>query len=610
QPDQNAKLSFTITPIGGGVQQGRQTNGRVQYPSAGGQRFYTFRKNGVAEDILLTKAPADTAQYQWKLNLPSSLEARMLPSGAVGIYSANPDLFGNIQVGDSKSQTLLDKARKNGAKDTLAFALPAPVIKTTTGKTDYGHTKFSLKDNILTLTATELKKLSYPLSIDPSVVVTTTNDFRTGYDDGMIDYTTTADQITRANISGGAVGSVANTYSFTAGRSSTHTSVVYDGYLYIIGGLASPSATGCTTAYSSAFLCNDIQYAQIKSDGSLCLPGTSFGTCTGNVFTQQTSAFTTARAGHTSVVYNGYLYIAGGYTGSSVTGCTTSLGGGAFLCNDIQYCPLNSSTGAVGDGISGNNECTQQLNAFTTARDAHSSVVYNGYLYIIGGGAVASATGCDANGRCNDIQYCPLNATGSVGSCTQQLNAFTTARSGHASVVANGYLYIMGGIIGTISATSCTTPDSTSYDCNDIQYCPLNANGTVGVCTQQVSAFNTARSYPAAVVYNGFLYISGGGYMNDVQELQIQPMGTAGPTTQQTSAFTTARASHSSVVYNGYIYIIGGCSAYSAGCSGLQSDVQRCPINTDGSTGACTTQAAAFTTAREAHASVAANGYV
>ncbi|HSX37169.1 MAG TPA: hypothetical protein VLG13_03615, partial [Patescibacteria group bacterium] len=219
QPDQNAKLSFTIIPIGGGVQQGRLTGNRVQFPSSGGQRFYTFRKNGVAEDILLTKAPGDTAHYQWKLNLPSSLEARMLPSGAVGIYSANPELFGNIQVGDSKSQALLDKVRKNGQKDTLAFVLPGPVIKTANGTTDYSHAKFSLSHNILTLTANSLQHLSYPLSIDPSVVVTTTNDFRTGYDNGMIDYTTTADQITRAGISGGATG----TWQYTAGGASCAT---------------------------------------------------------------------------------------------------------------------------------------------------------------------------------------------------------------------------------------------------------------------------------------------------------------------------------------------------------------------------------------------------
>ncbi|MEO8105669.1 MAG: kelch repeat-containing protein, partial [Candidatus Saccharibacteria bacterium] len=92
--------------------------------------------------------------------------------------------------------------------------------------------------------------------------------------------------------------------------------------------------------------------------------------------------------------------------------------------------------------------CVQQTSAFTTARYGHTSVAYNGYLYVIGG----------TNGTLqNDIQHCPINGDGSVGTCVQQTSAFTTARQGHTSVAYNGYLYVIGGY------------DNTSQY-NDIQY--------------------------------------------------------------------------------------------------------------------------------------------
>jgi len=550
----------------------------------------------------------------------------MMADGSVGIYSANPNLFGNIQVGDTKSQQLLEKARKKGAKDTLAFVLPAPFIKTTDGKTDSTHTKFSLKNSILTLTATDLKKLSYPLSIDPSVVVTTTGDFQTGYDDGMIDYgNLTANAITRNNISGGAVGSTTQTNPAFTNARVVHSSVAYNGFLYVIGGNA------------SATVQNDIQFSTINSNGSLSCP-TGF-TCSTGVFTQQTSAFTTARQAQTSVAYNGYLYIIGGS------------GSGGSL-NDVQHCPLNSN-GSVGtciqqtsafttarsahtsivyngfvyiigglDGssnplgdiqfasINGNGSLscptgftcptgvfTQQTSAFTTARYGHSSVVYNGYLYIIGG---CSAGACTAFQ--NDIQYCPLNSNGSVGTCTQQTSAFTTARDFQTTVVANGYLYIIGGC----SAGNCTTFQ------NDIQYCPLNSNGSVGTCTQQTSAFTTARAKHTSVFYNGYMYIIGGCSagncstpLNDVQYLQIQPMGTAGPSTQQTNMFTNARYAHASVVFNGFLYIIGGINLTT-----YYNDIIYCPINSDGSVGTCTQKTNAFTTTRADLSAAVYNGYL
>jgi len=534
--DSDGNRSVTMLAKSSGFS-AKLSDNRVIYPSSSSEKqVYSFKTNGLKSDIILTTAPgADTKTYTWQLKLDKTLEARLNSDGSVGIYSADSSLYDSMQVGDQKSQQLIDKARQNGVKNTLVFELPRPFILDANNQTSYENVAYTLKDNELTLTARNLNHQNYPLTIDPTITVTTTSDFqqKTG-DTGNID-TSVANQISRATPDIGATGGIANTGSFTTARGA-HTSVVYNGYLYIVGG-------------SNGSYQNDIQYCSLGANGTI-------GACT-----QQTAAFTTARYGHTSVVYNGYLYIIGGSNGGYL--------------NDIQYCPLNSN-GSVG-------ACTQQTSAFTTARYAHTSVVYNGYLYIIGG---------SNGGYLNDIQYCPLNANGSVGACTQQTAAFTTARSNHTSVVYDGYLYIIGGSNG--SALS------------DIQYCPLNSNGSVGSCTQQASAFTTARYSHSSVISNGYLYIIGGyngsSGLADIQYCPLNSNGSVGSCTQQASALTATRYSHSSVVYNGYLYVAGGWT------SSYQNDIQSRMIGP--ALPGATQQTSVFTTARNRHGIAAYDGYM
>ncbi|GEM_PF-1293066 len=597
--DSNSELSFKMTPLFS-ASKAQYQDGQVFFPVSGSTKIVqTFKKNGIKEDIILTKAPSRTGSWQWHLGLGDKLAAKLLPDGSVGIFAANPNLYGNLQINDAASQALVDKAR-TADKTYQIFAIPAPYIKNAKGQTLKEDVNYKLAGNTLTLEARNLNNQHYPISIDPSVVTTTTADFVTGNDDGMIDYSTT-NQIGRSAIGLGTVGTTTvQAAAFTTAR-NYHTSVVYNGYLYIIGGYAGTEQ-------------NDIQHCPINADGSV-------GTCV-----QQTAAFTTGRRIHTSVIYNGYLYIIGGYDG-------------AGPLSDIQHCPINAD-GSVG-------ACVQQTNAFSTARYGLTSVTYNGYLYLIGG---RDATGA----LLNDIQYCPIKADSSVGTCVQQTAAFTTARYYHTSVAYNGYLYVIGGLGGTEqndiqhcpinadgsvgtcvqqTAAFTTARDShttVAYDgylyviggtngvsyYNDIQHCPINADGSVGTCVQQTAAFTTARYGHTSVAYNGYLYVIGGVNsssvpQNDIQRLLISTgtptgLGAVGATSQQTGAFTTARYSHASVIYNGYLYVIGGINLTGT----RYNDIQHCPINADGSVGTCVQQTNAFTTARSAHTSVVYNGYI
>ncbi len=654
--DAKDDLGFNIKPLFR-ASEPKYANGQVFFPTSDTSRvFQTFRKNGIKEDIVLDKAPnKDNLEWKWQLNLGDKLEARLLPDGSVGIFSASPYLYGNLQVSDPKDQQLVDKARKKD-KTYQVFAIPAPYIIDGQNSIDTKGAVFKLEGSTLTLVVTGLKQRNYPISIDPSIIINTSSGFATGNDDGMIAYGQ-ADQVTRANVSLGTVAAATDqANAFTTARND-FGSAVWNGYLYIFGGCSGSNCTG----YLS-----DMQYCPIGANGAI-------GTCTTNAATSYT-----ARKSFGAAVYNGYIYIVAGCT-AGASGCTTfqsdihyckiktdasvdvcvnnptgittarnSLGvavnngflyvtggyTGSVNKNDIQYCPINAD-GSVGT-------CTVSGTTFTQVRSNHASVIYNGYLYIIGG--------VHAGVWENDINRCPikLDGSGDVDTCTQQTGAFTNARAGHSAVTSNGYLYIIGG-----------SPDSGTTAYNTIHYCPLYANGSAGTCTststmsnnrtghttvvhggyiyniggatgsglvrdidrelinigtptpaaaiQQTSAFTNARKESSSVVYNGYLYIIGGystGYENDIQYCPINANGSVGTCTRQTSAFTTARRQHSSVVYNGYLYIIGGDSG------SFQNDIQYCPINADGSVGTCTQQTSAFTNARALFSSVAHNGYL
>ena len=333
--DSSNELSFKMTPLFG-ASKGDYQNGQIMFPVSDSTRvFQTFKKNGVKEDIVLSKAPAKTASWQWQLGLGDKLSAKLLPNGGIGIFSANPSLFGDITISDAKSQALIDKARKTD-RTNLAFVIPAPYIKDAKGIKNYEDVSFKLTGNTLTLEARNLTNKTYPVSIDPSVVVSTNSEFLTGSDDGTISYPG-AGNISRSNISAGTIGAWTTTTAIGLAR-GWHTTVAYNGYLYVIAG-----------SDSGTYKLGDVQKAAINADGTI-------GTWT------TISYLDTGRYGHTSVAYNGYLYVIGGEDDITYR-------------DDVQKAAINA------DGTIG---AWSTTTAFTTGRYYHTSVAYNGYLYVIG----------------------------------------------------------------------------------------------------------------------------------------------------------------------------------------------------------------------------------
>ena len=292
--------------------------------------------------------------------------------------------------------------------------------------------------------------------------------------------------------------------SFATPRNG-HTCVVNDymnWYVYVIGGA------------DNASYYNDVQYAPIDCDGTI-------GSWA------STSSFTNARANHAGIVYNGYVYIIGGYDGSVVY-------------NDVQYAKINSN---------GTIDAWSSTTQFQNGRFNHTGAAYNGYMYIIGGAGI--------NTSYYDVQFATINSDGTLGAWSYTMPLPMT-RTGHAGAVYNGYIYVMGGF-----------RDANRSD--DVLYAKINSDGTLGTWSVTTS-FSTARSDFAGVasyyeVSDGaYVYIFGGRtdgkkYCNDVQRALINSDGTLG-SWSTISWFPNARYSPGGLVWyckgNYNMYIIGG----------------------------------------------------
>ncbi|MEO6513662.1 MAG: hypothetical protein ABIR37_03165 [Candidatus Saccharimonadales bacterium] len=595
--DNNTDLSFNVAPEFS-VTDGQVRNGKLVYPISDGAKIvYTAMNNGMKEDIVLSHNIGNALQFRYQLDLPETLQAKILSDGSVGIYSADPTLFGDISFGTDMDRAKIESARLTAVKDHLLFAIPAPIIKQSGAEQMRATAQFRLEGTELILYANNMNSVTYPASVDPSVVVTSTSDFTSGNNEGNIDFNN--GQINRGGLSGGTTGSWTSLSNFSAAARADFVSVAYNGNMYMLGG-----QDGTSTAYYS-----DVTFAPINSDGTL-------GTWTA------TTSFTGDRSDHTSFAYNGYMYVIGG-TGLSAnysdaqyapinsdgtlgTWTSTSglpltiynhasavyngnvyiLGGvdntSTFTSSTVRYAPLNAN-GTIGTWGTTTN--------FTTARNSASALAYNGYLYIAGGYTGSASL--------NDVQYARINADGTIGTWSATAG-LVNARNHFGFVAAKGYVYAIAGKVGGTASSI-------------VEYAQINSNGSIGSWAT-TAIISPARFSAGTTTYNGYLYMMGGADnlsnpMSDVRYAKIDPAGVLRPYVTDASSPATARAWSAGVAYNGYLYMVGGCTAVSADtCSTASTVVSYAPINADGSIGTWANTTNALPAARGMGAVVADQG--
>lgn len=316
-----------------------------------------------------------------------------------------------------------------------------------------------------------------------------------------------------------------NANALPAGLASPGTAIV-NGYIYAIGGM-SIGASYSYWALGGAGSCT-IRYAKLNADGSI---GTwSSATSSLSDCPSAANAFASS-----AVAVNGRIYVSIGNSGT-----------------------ISSFKPNADGNVTGTVEQFSWLSCMNGRypRGPQSLFAANGFLYTNGG---------------YDVGYTHLtrmalnSATGTISGCTDvDLVRGSNYSYGSSSVVANGYLYTIGG-----DFTNCLGPST------QVRKVKINQDGTFGSETT-TTALPVTMAFAGAVYSNGYLYVIGGAAnvcatanYNTVYYARVNSDGTVGTWNTSTNTLPVTRSLSQSQVYNGYIYSIGGANTTTGSQTGV-----------------------------------------
>lgn len=339
--------------------------------------------------------------------------------------------------------------------------------------------------------------------------------------------------------SDGSLNSWVQTTSFTTGRITNggNFSVVWGAYIYIAGGCNTVNGSGYCTAVS-----DDAQVASINADGSIDVWNSMAGV-------------TDTRMGFGMVAWRNKIYEVGGCSSQNTTTGDCNSG----MLSSIKYGNVNQDGEAstVAQSVAnGNSPCNgtdpTSCNLPGTSyigNMLNSSIITNGYLYIIGG-----CTNNSCSSTIGNVAYVAISSTGVMSKpatcpsgsyqggmwCVDTTNTISGGIAASSPVVFNGILYLVGGLSGS---------GNKGY----IYRTTLNNDGSIGSWSSQTMSSVSATSVSYTYVY--------------------------------------ARANPSSAGTNpGNLFIFGGCTtSSSAGCSGYTQNVYKCNIQSAGAIASCST---------------------
>ena len=567
---------------------GQKVDGdHIVYLAKGGIKLvYTLKYNGLKEDIILPHYMGDELSFDFELSLPTGVEARLDDGGNIGIYSSDPTLFGDISFGSDDDRARVDTARENGLKNNLVSSIPAPILKDATGSETTKDIWFNLsqktvtendelrpdlpsgiprmrvKNNTYTLSikSKSLKDYTYPVSLDPTMLVRSANQFDNVTVEYGVDTDTTLSSIRRDRVTG-ALTTWGSSTAIPSARWN-FDAVVYGNRVYIAGG-----GDGAL---------NDVHSAPFSGSG--------IGAWT------STENLSIGRSGHQLLAYNGFLYILGGLNGSTRR-------------SDVDYARFKDGGGLAADSGCGTTWC--DANNFTTARTNFSAEVYNGYMYIVGGWG-------DSTINLADVQYAPINADGTLGTWTAT-SSLIQGRRNHSTAIYNGYIYAVAGSGTSFNAGGIST---------SIEYAKFNSNGTISSWLASDSSLAVAIDMFGLEIVSGYMYVINGcsAYQADgdcntrqtiVRFAQVNADGTIDTQWNATNT-TTGRSALATISHRNIIMTFGGCGADSsndASCNALSTLTANTSIDTVGRTSPYTS-VSTMNRVHSSHETIACYGYI
>lgn len=152
---------------------------------------------------------------------------------------------------------------------------------------------------------------------------------------------------------------------------------------------------------------------------------------------------------------------------------------------------------------------------------------------------------------------------------TAELNI---ARAGAAVVVADGFIYMIGGVDGRVFL-------------NTTEYAKIGVDGSLGPW-QQGPLLNEERGFSEAIIHDGFIYVVGGGngpyghnLLRTTERVRILPDGSLDTWISEKSLMVIGRRCSKIQVKGDYIYSFGGFGGV------MLDNVERAEISADGSLG-------------------------
>lgn len=294
----------------------------------------------------------------------------------------------------------------------------------------------------------------------------------------------------------------------------THASAIDGNFFFVLGGIIG------STEHA------DVQFATLNPNA--ILPGAAIATWT------NTTSLPAVKRTFGAAYDSGYLYVFGGVTAgqtevAEVLSAPVDANGNVGSWSpqtalpETLRCPAVASSGPYVYVIGGKHAGMSRplvlrgiLSAGTVTWNLEATldvtvfneaaVVANGYLYVIGG----CATG---NHPCSqvidDVEVAKIHADGTLGPFAHT-TALPMARHHHtaAAATANGDIYVLGGKYGPLDTDPSTT---------DVIAAHQHGDGTLGPWTA-MSSLLTGRSRATSAIAGKFLYL----IQVDSQVVQIQ----------------------------------------------------------------------------------------
>ncbi len=240
---------------------------------------------------------------------------------------------------------------------------------------------------------------------------------------------------------------------------------------------------------------------------------------------------------------NGQVFVIGGLTSG-------------FIKTSQIYSSTIQSDGTLGEWST--------IGNYTVPIEGLATIKQDSTIYLLGGRG--------PSGERNIVSRSHINTDGTISPWNDETTYMKANRADMGVVIANGYIYAIGGIDNGSRLSS-------------VEYAKINDDGSIGEWSY-TSTLNYVRWRNTALYFNGFIYVIGGvngsgGYVSQIERAVVNSDGTLGPWVVLSSSYSAAGAPQA-VIKGNYLYVMGGLVQ---GTSMPVSTVLKTEILSDGSLG-------------------------